>query len=199
MKKRSLLIISVIFLVIVGPMIFAWYLSKNAHQFQLKQSNHGQLITSLPSVKQVNYYDFKRRDHQSGQTLLSKWWLVYVGPEKCYQECQEDLYNLRQLQVALGKDAVRVDRMFVAHPNCPSAFCETYLTEHYPEMKRISMEPKDFNYLFLQSSISSTIQSLGQIYIIDPLGNVMMVYSPESEPKAILSDLKRLLRVSKVG
>jgi hypothetical protein len=37
------------------------------------------------------------------------------------------------------------------------------------------------------------------IYLVDPLGNAMMVYAPETDPRDILKDLKKLLRVSKVG
>jgi len=39
----------------------------------------------------------------------------------------------------------------------------------------------------------------GRIYLIDPLGNLMMSYSPRSEPKGILSDMKKLLKLSHIG
>ena len=37
------------------------------------------------------------------------------------------------------------------------------------------------------------------LYLIDPLGNWMMVYPGPSEYKGILKDIKRLLRVSQIG
>lgn len=200
MKKRPLITLFLILIVIIAPIVLAWIMIKYAQHHEFKKSNHGVLI-SLPSpnLQDVNFYDFKHHDKLSGESLMGKWWIVYVSPEKCFQECQENLYNLRQLQIALGRDSTRVGRIFVTQPNCSSAFCESYLTEYYPEMRRVTFESADFNKLFLTSALYATSKTLGQIYIIDPLGNVIMYYDPDTEPKNILSDLKRLLKVSKVG
>lgn len=200
MKKRPVVILCLILLVIIAPIILAWAMVKYAGHYDFKKNNNGVLIAPpSPNVNDVNFYDFKRRESLSGETLVGKWWIVYVSPEKCFQECQENLYNLRQLQIALGKDSTRVGRIFVAQANCPTAFCEQYLPEYYPEMQRVTFESADFNKLFLKSAISVTSETLGQIYIIDPLGNVILYYDPDTEPKSILSDLKRLLKVSKIG
>lgn len=200
MKKRSFITLFLIFLVIIVPIILAWMMIKYAHHHEFKKSNHGVLISPpSPNLQAINFYDLKHHDKFSGERLMGKWWIAYVSPEKCFQECQENLYNLRQLQIALGKDSTRVGRIFVTQPGCPSAFCESYLTEYYPEMQRIAFESADFNKLFLKSTLSTTSETLGQIYIIDPLGNVILYYDPDTEPKNILSDLKRLLKVSKVG
>lgn len=196
-SKHPRLVLFLIILVIIGPMLFAWMLVKRADKHQFKQSNYGDLIPSPPNVAKINFYDLKRNENVSGEKFLGKWWLVYVGPQKCYQECQNVLYNLRQLHVALGKDTSRVERLFIPHPNCPSALCEVFLTEYYPDLMRAKLSPLAFNTLFPVTSIDQDM--LGEIYIIDPLGNVMMHYSPDIDPKGILSDLKRLLRVSKIG
>ena len=37
------------------------------------------------------------------------------------------------------------------------------------------------------------------IWVIDPLGNVVLKFEPEINPTLILQDLKKLLKVSKVG
>jgi hypothetical protein len=39
----------------------------------------------------------------------------------------------------------------------------------------------------------------GRSYIVDPLGNLMMSYPPDADPRGILKDLKRLLRLSHIG
>jgi hypothetical protein len=38
-----------------------------------------------------------------------------------------------------------------------------------------------------------------RIYLVDPLGNLMLSYAPDANPKGMLDDLKRLLRLSHVG
>jgi hypothetical protein len=37
------------------------------------------------------------------------------------------------------------------------------------------------------------------VYLIDPLGNLMMSYAADARPKGMLEDLKKLLRLSHVG
>jgi hypothetical protein len=37
------------------------------------------------------------------------------------------------------------------------------------------------------------------VYLIDPLGNLLMSYAPTARPKGMLEDLKRLLGLSHVG
>jgi hypothetical protein len=39
----------------------------------------------------------------------------------------------------------------------------------------------------------------GQVYLVDPLGNLMMSYPESMDPKGLFSDLKRLLKNSWAG
>ena len=39
----------------------------------------------------------------------------------------------------------------------------------------------------------------GYIYIVDPLGNLMMRHAPAGAPKGLLEDLKKLLKLSRIG
>lgn len=197
--KRTWLPLLLIVLVIIGPLLFAWFLVKRAEVYEFKKSNHGDLIRSPPNIQKIAFYDLKTQTALPGKTLLGRWWLVYIGPRQCYQECQSTLYNLKQIQIALGKEASRVDRLFIAPPECPAALCESYLSEFYPDLTRVTLSNADFNQTFALSASSQTADTLGQIYIIDPLGNIILHYSPEDEPRGILSDLKRLLKVSRIG
>jgi hypothetical protein len=40
---------------------------------------------------------------------------------------------------------------------------------------------------------------LGQIYLVDPRGNLMMSYPLEGDPKDLHKDIGRLLRASRIG
>ena len=37
------------------------------------------------------------------------------------------------------------------------------------------------------------------LYIVDPLGNLMMRFDARQNPKGLLSDLKKLLKLSHIG
>ena len=45
----------------------------------------------------------------------------------------------------------------------------------------------------------AALQGDGRIYIVDPIGNIMMSYPPDADPTGMKKDLKRLLKVSKLG
>jgi hypothetical protein len=44
-----------------------------------------------------------------------------------------------------------------------------------------------------------TAVTSGKLYVVDPLGNLMMSYPGDAPPKSILTDLERLLKLSHIG
>lgn len=198
-SKRPRVILFLFFLILMGPVILAYLLVQKggAHQFRL--TNHGDLITPPVSINATKILDLATKAPLTETSLQGKWWLVYVGPSKCQQSCHDIIYNLRQIRTALGKDASRVERLFIAHPACEKSVCETYLRESYPDMLRTSLESNDFAHLFDPISHAATREIVGEIFILDPRGNIMMHYAADALPKDILSDVKRLLKVSKIG
>jgi hypothetical protein len=43
------------------------------------------------------------------------------------------------------------------------------------------------------------VQQAGRIYIVDPLGNLMMSYEPQAGARDLLADMKKLLKLSHSG
>ena len=46
---------------------------------------------------------------------------------------------------------------------------------------------------------ATPVETAGRIYIVDPLGNLMMSYAPNAPQKALLEDLRKLLKLSHIG
>ncbi len=198
MKNPKLILI--LFVIIIGlPILFAYMMVQKSERYKLKTSNHGDLISPAVSITKVPLLNMVEKKAFEVKSLEGKWWLVYASPAKCQQTCHDILYNMRQIRTALGKDTQRLERLFLAHPNCPQSVCETYVSENYPDMQRVTLNAKDYESLLNQISNSTARDLAGELYIIDPQGNIMMHYDADMEAKAILSDLKRLLRVSKIG
>lgn len=201
-KKRTnhpKIVFTIFMSVMIIPFVLAWYLVQQGQMQNFKSTNHGHLISPLKNIHSLHLYDINNKNTFSGKSLEGKWWFIYVGPEKCQQTCHDALYNLRQIQTALGKNTSRVERLFIAHPNCAASVCEQYLSEAYPEMKKARFEPNDFASLFTDISNTHAREMVGEIYIMDPKGNIMMHYSADMEARWILSDIKKLLRASKIG
>jgi cytochrome oxidase Cu insertion factor (SCO1/SenC/PrrC family) len=141
----------------------------------------------------------------SGETdsdfLRRKWTLLYVERGTCSQACQKRLYQTRQVRLALDRDMDRVQRVFIADGDC----CDfQVLHEQHPDLIAVRMSPAAAPLLALLPPRGTGDESGGdanarRIYLIDPLGNLMMSYAPGAKPKGMLEDMKRLLRLSQIG
>lgn len=192
----SVLFLALLFIV---PFGLAWYYyhGKDAREFKL--INHGELIRPAKDIKNIALEDPTNETKFLGKELKGNWWIWYVSPDKCLQECHDNLYNIKQMITALGKDSERVSALFVSLPDCQVQACESYVLEHYPNMKQAHMDSKAFNTFFDGVTEKLDRERVGEIYISDPRGFVMMRYSGEINHQYILKDLKRLLKVSQIG
>jgi len=129
--------------------------------------------------------------------LKGKWTLMYVGFGSCNEDCRTRLYDTRQVRLALDRDMNRVQRVFIAGSDCCDA---QFLHEQHPDLITIRASEATAPLLALlpgQGSVNATHASY--VYLIDPLGNLMMSYAADAKAKGMLEDMKRLLRLSSIG
>jgi len=197
--KRSLLVIGLMIATILGPLLFAWGLLEKGDARQFRLNHHGDLLTSLPNIANMHFYDLHAKEHTTGKALMGKWWLFYVGAQQGDFACEKTLADLRQIHVALGKYAPKLHRAFIADPYNPSHACENTLDSPTAALSVFKLGKRDFHHLILPASNPSDRYDVGEFYLVDPRGNMMMRYSSQAPPQDILSDIKRLLRLSKAG
>ena len=127
--------------------------------------------------------------------LKGKWTLLYVRRGPCAQVCRNNLYETRQVRVALDRDMNRVQRVFIAAEDC----CDLkLLREQHPDLTTVRLGV-DAAPLLAILNPGGAANADDRIYLVDPLGNLMMSYRPNARPKGMLEDLKRLLRLSSIG
>jgi hypothetical protein len=155
-------------------------------------TNHGELISPprpLPSVTLPT----PGGAPLAPETWHGKWTLLYVGDGRCDGRCRAALVLMRQTRLALNADMTRVQRIFLATGNC----CDrAYLDAEHPDLA-IALADNDAGAQLL-AAFPDTADNF--IYVIDPLGNLMMRHVPEPPPaKGLLEDLRRLLKLSHIG
>jgi len=155
-------------------------------------TNHGQLISPprpLPGVTLPT----PGGPPLAPETWHGKWTLLYVGDGRCDGRCRAALVLMRQTRLALNADMTRVQRIFLATGNC----CDrAYLDAEHPDLA-IALADNDAGAQLLAAFPDTTDNF---IYVIDPLGNLMMRHVPEPPPaKGLLEDLRRLLKLSHIG
>jgi hypothetical protein len=119
------------------------------------------------------------------QELRGKWVLVSFDDAACDAYCERKLYFMRQIAKAQGKEQARVERLWViAGPGTPRAELLVAI-----EGTRISRAKPD----------GFPGNPVDHIYLVDPLGNLMMRFPLEPDPSRMLKDLQRLLKYSRIG
>lgn len=186
-------------LIFVVPFAFAYYYFKTQDVREFKRMNHGELIQPAKDIKTLNLSDLETHEAIQGDDFKGHWWIWYVSPDKCLQECHDNLYNIRQVISSLGKESSRVMSVFLSLPDCQVQACEKFVLEHYPNLKQAQLESSMFNTFFEGISDPIDRERIGEIYISDPRGYAILKYSGEIDHKLILKDLKRLLKVSQIG
>jgi cytochrome oxidase Cu insertion factor (SCO1/SenC/PrrC family) len=121
--------------------------------------------------------------------LGGKWVLVASDSGACAAACQAKLTLVRQVWLALGKNRDRVERVFVADDLAQAGAA---LLEAYPGMRAVTT-PEGMQ---MPPGLAN---DRAHIYVVDPLGNVMMRFPARAEGKRMLKDLERLLKASSVG
>jgi len=108
-----------------------------------------------------------------------KWWL-WVVSEDCTELCQGTIKNMQALQILLNRETDRVRRGYSGPTPADAAWLASF-----PKLARVVVT-------------GSTATESG-LYIVDPNGNLVFFYAMQTNPKLVLEDLKKLLKVSHIG
>jgi hypothetical protein len=124
--------------------------------------------------------------------LAGKWTLIYIGDGACDAACRQALVFGRQSRLALNNEMTRVQRVFLATGNC----CDTrYFAVEHPGLIALDASSPEAQALLAQFPA----ERANTLFIVDPLGNLMMRHDSSQTTKGLLSDLKKLLKLSHIG
>lgn len=173
------------------PLLLSFWLYYGLHWHPRGTTIHGELIEPLRTVTDVTLPDaagVPRHDIFRGH-----WTLVYIGDGACDADCRTTLFFMRQTRLSLGKDMTRVERVFLAPTRC----CDRgFLAGEHPGLRVFDASPAAAQPLLAQFPADGRARAL---YIVDPLGNLVMRYDARLPPKGLLEDLKHLLQLSQIG
>jgi hypothetical protein len=192
--KRARLQFVVLALIFAAPitgallLFFVW-----PHWTPQARLNYGTLVHPARPAPEFALIDI----HGEAASALAphRWGLVYLAGPECDEECRQRLYLTRQVRTALNKDRPRVLRVYVAPDEAALAAARALLAEDHPELRFIADQGQAGHRVadFLQP------QDPHALYLLDPHGNWLMVYTGAIEPKGLHRDLKKLLRFSQIG
>jgi cytochrome oxidase Cu insertion factor (SCO1/SenC/PrrC family) len=179
--RAKLLLLALLFLAPIAASFTAYYIVRPSGG-----SSYGELL--LPPAT-VTAQTFARAGGGRFRftDFAGKWVLVAAEPGECAAACLEKLATLRQVRIALGVRASRVERAFVTgRGNADPRLLE------FPGMVVAVPLPDT-------PTPAGALADRDHIHLVDPHGNVMMRWPSQPDRKRMLKDLERLLRASQIG
>ena len=194
LRARNLRTLFVLAALFVLPLALAFFTYYGTSWRPAARVNHGTLITPprpLPPLD-LPYETLGAANPGGAPALRGVWSLLYVQEDACGQSCHAALYFMRQTRLALNVDMTRVARVLVGTGRCCA---REALAREYPGLVLIDAAGE------AGSALRYALPAPNEhtVFVVDPLGNVMMSYDVRDNPRGLLEDLKKLLRLSHIG
>ncbi|WP_286264255.1 hypothetical protein [Thalassotalea atypica] len=183
-SRRSFIFVCLAFIV---PIILA-KMALEQQWFNYGVTNQGQLLDKELHLKDLGLNQL----HDKLPEGQKPWLLVYNLPSKCEQQCIQLFNGLSNTYIALGKDMKRVNLVGV-------------LNSELSEQQYSTIDIKRWTMTTLAGH-AQLPQELAPVFVVDPLGNVVVSHQPPASAdelpsfgKSILADFKVLLKLSRIG
>ncbi|HEY3073943.1 MAG TPA: cytochrome C oxidase subunit I [Burkholderiales bacterium] len=166
--------LATLFAVCAAPFVLGW-LAYEYRWISGPTANYGELIAPQPLAGPL-------------APLRGKWVLVTFDAAACGAPCERKLYIVRQVRRAQGKDAERIERLWLlTDGGKPRA--ELLAAIEGSHLASANAE-------WLKAFPGAPLE---HIYLVDPLGNLMMRFPADADPSRMIKDLQRLLKYSRFG
>jgi len=179
-SRRTLIMIAAAVIAPVALSYFFYYLAPRA-----TFTNYGELLptASLPELAgtTIDGQPFRLAD------LRGKWTILVPAGGACDAACGEMLYATRQARTMQGKDMDRVARAWIVTDGT------------LPAPERLAEHPGIVVARLPASEVAKLPKGGNAVVLMDPLGNQVLAWPRQPDPKALAKDLGRLLKASRIG
>ena len=150
--------------------------------------NYGELLTTTP----LPVVQGKGLDGKADQLdrLRGKWVLLQVDSGECDRRCVTKLYKMRQVRQTQNKNIERIERAWLVSDDKP---IDPNLLKFYEGTMVLRVGAPAISHFPATTNVRE------HIWLIDPLGNLVLRYPPDADPTGMKNDLTRLLKVSQIG
>ncbi len=182
-SKKTLLLLGAICTLPVVASYLTYYVLKPQ-----KRMNYGELVAPGP-LPPTRFADLEGKPFTLDQ-LRGRWVMVTVDGGECDARCRQKLYNMRQVRTAQGKEMERIERVWLVSDEVapPAQLLNDHAGMH---VVRESGTPL--------AALPADGDRAAHVYLIDPLGNLMLRFPENPDPKRMIKDFERLLKYSRIG
>jgi len=174
-SRRTLLLIALVAVapVVASYAVYYWFPRD-------RQVNYGDLLPTAPAPE-VGATAFRLSD------LRGKWVVAVAAPGACDASCTAALYATRQARTIQGREMDRVTRVWFVTDD---AKADPALLAEHPDLKVVRAG---------EGALASWPGGADRIYLLDPLGNLVLAWPRAPDIKAVGKDIGRVLKASRIG
>lgn len=198
--ERSIKPLILVLLVSFAPVIAAFLVYYNPQWRPDGNVNYGTLVEPqrpMPSAEQLPLTTLDGEPYDFND-LRGQWLLIAADGAACPEECAKKLYILRNTHAMTGKNVERLNRVWFITDDAevPQKVLDAYIGT---VMLRVN--PDDLaKFLTVPADSANAQEALAQpLWIMDPLGNLILEYPKDPEPLKVRKDIGKLLHTSRIG
>ena len=201
-KKRSITPLIVLLAVCLAPVVFA-LLAYYVPGMGLRPSenvNYGALVEPQRPMPTADNLKLTTLDGQPFdlKSLEGQWLLLTADVGACPESCVKKLFTLRNSHASQGKNVERLSRVWFVLDDAPIS---QQILDAYKGTHIVRVDPAQLAaYLEPEASPADSVPALrGPMWIIDPLGNLMMEFPADADSIKVRKDISKLLYNSRIG
>ena len=175
-KKEFWMLLAMFVLPIAFGTLFFY---ANPNYFSESTVNYGEL------VRPVIVIDESDIEIDSEASLQGIWTMVYVS-SRCDDACEKAVTDMKTIRTLMNDDMRRIQRMIIIKDNSTPKNSDESLIKAKITSEKLTQNLKKYTE--------------NAIYLIDPIGNIMLYYEPQNiDIRLVIKDLKRLFKYSRIG
>ncbi len=183
-KRRRPWALYVLAAVCAAPAVAAWIVYSVPGLLPEARGNRGTLVQ--PALSLPASID--------GEVFEGKWSMVTWAGEFCAEPCRARVFDMQQVRLALAEHRDRTGRFVLASEGAQQAL---EIDESWPGTRVLEPGPAAFRELQASLARAGAAPVEGSVYLVDPMGELMMAYGPEQPAEDFLADLEKLFQASK--
>ena len=151
----------------------------NPNYFSESTVNYGELVRPVIAT------DGDDIEIEGDASLQGIWTMVYVS-NRCDDACEKAVADMKTIRTLMNDDMRRIQRMIIIEDSSTPISNDESLIKARLNSEKIKQRLKKYTE--------------NAIYLIDPIGNIMLYYEPQNiDIRLVIKDLKRLFKYSRIG
>ncbi|WP_090570341.1 hypothetical protein [Nitrosomonas sp. Nm33] len=172
-------------LVMLSPVIASYFF----HVLEIRPEgtvNYGELLEVKPLTGQA--LNIENNTIFRARNMHGKWSLITIDSGQCDEYCQKKLYQMRQVRLVQNTEKDRIERIWLINDHYVP---DQDIKNEYEGTVLLSAKDSD-----LLNEFPTVLSQRNHIYVVDPMGNLMMRFPKDADPTKISKDVKLLLKLS---